>query len=222
MQEFMNELFKIRSDLERHGDLLAKKHGLGVQAPPLEAFPMAFNFATVALELTSHYTAAWGAHPVLNLTAEQIEEKRRENGERLVTLSKTTFVWTLSVIEYNLRRAIELYPAVLPTKKKGRNIYFADMVVWSAEAGLIDPARRQLWLGANTIRNKCVHNNGYGDDAANWHFSNDLVIEMQEGRMIEGTIMTFPKLTSWVVGEYADWCDQFLARAKGTAAAGNG
>ena len=175
---------------------------------------MGFHFSTLALELTSHYVAAWGTYPTAGLTADQIAKKRGENGERLVMLSKTAFTWTLSAMEYAAKRATDAYPGAIATKKKGKTLYLADIVQFSPDAGLIDATKRRLWFGVNTIRNKVVHNNGYGDGAAKWEFSKDLTITMEDGKMLEGTVMTFPRLLAWIVAEYADWCERFLSKAK--------
>jgi hypothetical protein len=214
MKEYMDELAKVRSQCLSLGDALAKKHKLSLQEPPLEALPISFNFATLGLELTSHYDKAWGTHPVTGLSAERIAILRDENAQRLVMLSKTVFTWSLSGMEYAAKRALAKYPSVIPLKKKkGARIYLRDIIEASGDAGLIEAAKRPLWLGANTIRNKVVHNNGVGEGNAKWEFSKGLSLTMEDGKMLQGTMMTFPFLLGWIVAEYADWCDRFLGRA---------
>ena len=44
-----------------------------------------------------------------------------------------------------------------------------------------------------------VHNNGFGDRADKWEFSERLAVIMENDEMIHGTIMTFPLLTNWVI-----------------------
>jgi hypothetical protein len=82
----------------------------------------------------------------------------------------------------------------------------------SADAKLISLENRPNWHGANTIRNRIAHNNGYGDQNETWRFSADLVITMEDETMMRGDHLTFQKLTAWLVVQYADWCDRFLGR----------
>jgi hypothetical protein len=119
-------------------------------------------------------------------------------------------VWCMSAIEYNAKQAIACYRQVLGSNTEPR--YLRDAISASADAGLIDEAHRNLWLGANTIRNRLVHNNGFGGAAASWTFSPDLTVAMEKGKMMTGSIMTFPRLTDWLITAYADWCDAFLKR----------
>ena len=204
MKEFTETVAGVRDQCDSLSEGLAKLHKLSAQAPPIEALPMAFNFSTLALELTSHYVATWGVHPVANLKA--------ENADRLVMLSKTTFVWSLSAMAFAAKGAIAAYSGVL-SPKKGKRLYLHGVVEMSAGAGLIDAVKRPLWLGVNTVRNMLVHNNGYGDVKNSWKFTKDLIVTMEVGKMIRGNITTFPRLLSWTVAEYADWCDRFLKKA---------
>jgi hypothetical protein len=213
MKEFMDELLAIRSRSGALADELSKKHKCGAKDdPPLEAFGIFFNNATLAVELTSFYQAAWGQLPVHGLSPEQITQKRNENGERLTLLSKSMFMWAMSAMEFATKRALAKYPGVVKTKGKVKDLRLGEIIQHSADAGLIDQAHRIPWFGANTIRNRIVHNNGYADRTATLEFSNGLRIVMEDGNMIVGTIMTFPHLTSWLIGEYGVWCDRFLEK----------
>lgn len=214
MHEFMQKLLDLRSESGRLSHELAAKYKIAVSEPPIEALQMCFNDITFAAELTSHYMVAWARIPIVGLTQEQITKKRGENTERLVALSKTMFVWSLSSAEYSAKCIIAKYPAVLNIKKKpNRRLYLADIVAASRDAGLISADQRVLWLGANTIRNRVVHNNGYGEGDGRWKYAEDHTIVMEDKKMIQGTIMTFPRLTEWLVKQYADWSDRFLTKA---------
>ncbi len=212
MKEFMDELARVRSAASAHAAELGKKHNLQATKQPIGALGMWFNFLTAALEQTSHYQVAWGKEPIEGLAPEQIARKRAENGQRLVMLSKTAFVWCLSSIEYAMKAAMERYPDVMG--EPGKRRYLRDVINMSADIGLISDGRRRLWLGANAVRNRLVHNNGIGNRDAEWNFSEKLTVTMNDGEMIEGTIMTFPYLIGWLLDAYAEWCDAFLERAE--------
>jgi hypothetical protein len=210
MQEFIDELARLRSQSGALASDLAKKHKIPATEQPIGALGMSFNYLTAALEHTSHYQVAWGKASTDGLTAEEIASKRGQNGERLVMLSKTAFVWCMSSVEYAMKTAMGLYPGVLGEPIK--NLYLGQVIELSAKRGLIDDARRPLWYGANKIRNRLVHNNGIGDENREWKFSDALTITMRDGEMIRGTIMTFPHLIGWLIVAFADWCDAFLSR----------
>ena len=123
-------------------------------------------------------------------------------------------MWCMSAIEYNTKQALQIYPQVLGPSDPGKDLFLANVIKSSADAGLIDSERRPLWFGANTIRNRLVHNNGIGNASQTWQFTKDLSITMEDGKPFRGSTMTFPLLTGWITSAYADWCDAFLSKLK--------
>jgi hypothetical protein len=211
MKEFLIELANLRTDTSERAARLAKKHGLDATEMPIGALGMIFNFTTAALEHSSHYDAAWAKLSTEALTEDKIAFKRNENAQRLVMLSKTMFVWCMSSVEYAVKTGIALYPKALGKLKNDPSM--RELIILSADHGLIKNADRPLWLGANTIRNRLVHNNGIGRGDGKWEFTKNLTITMEDEQMIQGTIMTFPRLTAWLVAGYDNWCDAFLEKA---------
>lgn len=216
MQEFIDELLALRPQCEEAGERLSAAHEVLRSDAPLSAFNMIFSSATVTLELASHYVVAWeAAHHVAvaeGWSPERIARSRDENGQRLIYISKTMFAWSLSAIEHASKAAMAAHPDVL-NANGGKARYFADVIKLSADVGLIDPEPRPLWFATNTIRNSIVHNNGIGSTDAEWEFSPNLRFKMEKGQMAQGSIMTFPRLTSWLIAQYDVWCARFLNAA---------
>lgn len=216
MQDYVNELLALRRVCGEQANALAAKHKLVASEPPIEALSVTFNLATVSLELASHYVVAWGAQQSSGVSKEEAIKQRPEKSERLMILAKTMFVWAMSAMEHTSKQSLATYPGIVPlTAKqiKRKDLFFREVITASADCGLIDPAQKPLWYGANTIRNRLVHNNGIGDGANKWDFTKELTVTMADGKMIQGTLMTFPRLTSWLVVQYAVWCDRFLQKA---------
>lgn len=69
-----------------------------------------------------------------------------------------------------------------------------------------------LWRGANTLRNKLIHNNAIGDSDKTWAYPFGTIV-MERDREIQGTIQGFPQLTLWAVNQWARWCDRYHTKA---------
>jgi hypothetical protein len=211
MKEFVTELTELRVHCSALAGLLAKKHEVSRQEPPLEAFGIFFNYATHACEITSHYDAAWGALSANGLSVAEIERKREENKQRLGMIGKHLFISSMSAAEFAAKRTVAAYPLLLDIRKKGR-LYLGDIISRSVDQLLVDAPTKELWDGAIRTRNCVVHNNGIADETREWKYSDALSIKMTDGQMTQGTMMTFPRLTRWVICAYAAWSDGLLAK----------
>jgi hypothetical protein len=208
MQELLDELLALRSTCDEACQRLSKKHALAATEPPIEGLGICFNGTTVAAELVSYYKATWEALPMADLDAATVKNKRGENNDRLVLIGKSNFILGMSGLEFAAKNANAKFPNVLGFKEK--RIYLRDIINESTTKGLVDANSSSLWQGAIKIRNCLVHNNGLADETAKWLFASDLTIEMNEGDMLTGTMMTMPRLTRWMVSAFADWGDRFL------------
>lgn len=68
-------------------------------------FSMIFNHSTLTLEVLDHYSTIWKS-VITNKSNEQIEEAKQENGERIISITKSLFISSMSAIEYNIRNII--------------------------------------------------------------------------------------------------------------------
>lgn len=208
MQEFVDLLFNIRSNCTSARDRLSARHSLLHTDVPISAFGMIYNVVTSALEQSSHYANSWG-----NPTSISNEtQDGRERLQRLMLTSKTMFIWSMSAVEYNSKQAIENIPNILTPRRAPRDLYFGEIIKTSADHNLIASAKRPLWFGINKIRNRLVHNNGIANEDLQIDFHDGLRMIMNDRVQMAGNMMTFPRLTSWLVQEYAEWCNEFLAR----------
>src|SRR5262245_30402582 len=103
MKDFLFELAKLRSDADARRTALAKKYGVPVPEFPIGALGMILTFATTALEHASHYDSAWAKLSAEGLTEDEIASIRKDNGDRLMIIGKTMFVWCMSSVEYAMK-----------------------------------------------------------------------------------------------------------------------
>lgn len=207
MKEFIDQLAKTRAASQARADELSLKHGIKVTDTPINGLSMCFNHLTVALELTSHYEAAWNGRSTDGMSAEKIKILRDQNGERLVLLSKTAFVWSLSAIEFCMKTAIKHRPGVIVVKKP--RPYIAD-IIGACDETIVPKEDRAAWISANKIRNRVVHNNGVGQAAEVHRFPAEDIKEELD-MMVTGSILTFPRILDWLIGAYARLCDGFIS-----------
>jgi hypothetical protein len=209
MQEFVDALIALRSDCGAKNDELHSKLGTAVGQAPIGGLGIAFNNLTIAAELASYYLQHWSGNWA---GVDQLERRRNENRERCILLGKSLFISVISGCEWQAREAVKAYPSVLCITR--RRPYLREILDASNDAGLLASGMFTLWEGAIIIRNCLVHNNGFADENAAWTFTPALTIALEDGKMVQGTMMSLPNLTRWALLAYADWCEAFLARTK--------
>jgi hypothetical protein len=209
MQDVADELMGVRADATKASSDLKAKYA---NAPehPIAALMMCFNHATQAVELLSHYDAAWAK--AQTTAAGSIEEARAQNGERVVMLGKSLFVFALSSMEFSAKAAAKGHPKLLKLDFS-KHIYLSTVMSKSLGAGLIDKAAKDQWDHVIWLRNVIIHNNGVSEQPSSITLSNGLKLDQLAGQMMQGNLLTFPRATRWAIGAYFSWCDAFLAKA---------
>jgi hypothetical protein len=207
LKEVLEEVLELRAAGERFQVDLAQKHGAGEGGAPLGAFGMVHNDATMAFELLNFYFDLWGKLRPGPDT--EVARVKRENGERVVNISKWLFVQTLSAIEYSAKTACAAEAGLLPLG--GGRIYLRKIVESSRQEGWINDQESQDWDGVVEIRNSVVHNNAIADVNRNVVLPNT-TLELVDGEMIRGDLLSFVRLTSWSVEAFSRWSDAFLKR----------
>src|SRR4051812_26534511 len=102
---------------------------------------MANQYAVVAMELLSHYAGAWQQVPL-----QEVDEPRRlEWAARIMTITKSMFILTLSAMEFSAKQALQARPGRIPSPKA--RIYLGNVMVNSEAAGLISTRDRDAWKG---------------------------------------------------------------------------
>lgn len=192
------------AQLQEH---LAARHGLSAAESPLDALGMCHNISVMSLELLYYYLQVWGG-TVAKGTVTEDKRIRHENGERVVLITKTLVIMSLSAFEFGAKQAVLTRPGKV--EFAGGRIYLPKIMHASVQAGLIGPETCTCWEGLTKLRNCLVHNNGIADETATYTYPGGLTVALSNGRMTQGNLHFFPGLTNWATGAFADWCEAFL------------
>ena len=204
----MKDIFKILNEVRTRSaalnDSLSAKHRLGPGDAPIGAFNMIIQFTVIAMELLSHYAAEWEKIP-----ANAVDESRRQEwAERLTTITKSTYILSLSAIEFSAKQALIARPGkvALPT---GR-VYLSAIIRNSTTVGMVAPVDETVWKGLIAVRNVLVHNNGIADTTASYAIPAGPTIQLVNGAMTKATLHFFPELSLRTVEAFAKWTDALL------------
>lgn len=209
MPHSMTEVFTILDHARRHTaelhDSLATRHRLAAGEAPVGAFNMVNQFVVVAMELVSHYADIWSGIPAADVD----QGRRQEWAERLITITKSTFILSMSAMEFSAKEALLARPRRVPLPR-GR-VYLGGIMKKSLTAGLITAADEEAWKGLVQVRNLLVHNNGIADGDATFALPNGPTITLVAGAMTKASLEFFPQITLVTISAYARWSDAFLA-----------
>lgn len=205
MIEILQSVDRLRLATAEAQDRLAKQHHVAPGDPPLGGLGMVYNMAVMCLELLHYYHQLWSKLPATAVA--DPEQTRHENGERVMLITKTLFIQSMSGVEFSAKDGLTRFPGRLPPLT-GR-IYLRRIIEASATSGYIAPADVDLWVGAVEVRNTLVHNNGIAETSASYAFPG-ATLTLQVGKMVQGKLDTFTALTHWATDAFARWCDRFL------------
>jgi len=201
METLIRQVIDIRKKCHRYGDNVDSIHARG-------CFASMFNFATLTLELLSHYYDQWKGIRIVK-TKEDLKRARDENAERCKEITKMQFVLAISSIEYRAKETIKLYPKK-PLAKwfgKQKRVYLSGIMDESKRIGLIDNKERELWDCILTVRNSVVHNNAIADRHRKYQID-AITVSFVKGKMLRGKLDFFVKLTDKAVDLYYSWIRQ--------------
>ena len=140
-----------------------KEFGIWLQAmaPEIENF-----FAML-------HNHAMSAQEILDAIGNLRVKTKKEAEQRIMLVLRSAWVFSLSVVEYSMKRIIrhssegpllkwyntlEDNKHVLGTK---RGFSMRSVVTKSHKLGLIDDKQYQSWIGLQEMRNAIIHNNGF-------------------------------------------------------------
>lgn len=216
-QDFYPKLYKLH-------DCLAEILGVKEGDTPVKFLAMALSSIIQDYELAGYYYSIWSGERAFNkislsktpITPSQIVE---ENSQRLIDLSKSTFIQIISSLEFCLKEiALENFPKELQdkaSKKRNNDIHLMDVMDIFEEKNIIDKNEKKIWRGINIIRNKIVHNNCVAQEDLTLEFEIENLnyykkdislpkrtIILKKNEMIQGESMLFYELIGWIIRKY--------------------
>jgi len=170
---------------------------------------MCYNHAVICLELLSYYRQIWCGKSILS--PEEIEAVKRENGERIIEVTKGLFLLCLSAFEFSMKHALRINAC--PLEELPKRIKLGGLFSDYLQKKLIDQQEYHQWDGAINIRNAVVHNNGIWEDFEKSIIYPGFSINLIEGAMIQGNLRFFSQLTDWTVSAYIRWSTALMLKA---------
>lgn len=200
MDNIIRLYFDLRSKAKKHGNELKDYFSAGYEDDHVSFFGMAFNSITLTLELLDHYYQLWRKINPSNCS--NIEEVRKQNGERAILLQKMCFIELMSSFEF-ISKKIVLSKRELFGAFNGR-IYLKGIMKRSHEKGLINATQLNLWEGAYDLRNSLVHNNGIAEKNKAYNYPL-VTVTLNKDTMTHGDLDLFGKITDWLLDESKKW-----------------
>jgi len=210
LEQLLNEVAELRGKSEQYRDEISRLLGIlsGVLEPRGSCFGKIFNNLTLTLELLSYYYSKWSRSSG-NVSAQERDRIRRENGERCVMILRWLFIASLSSIEYSAKESVASYPKDSPVKnlvkvRKGQRVYLSDIMRKSKRSSLMDDDAYEDWQNLIFLRNCIVHNNGFSDENRSINMGGT-TIAASVGKMIQGKLDDFAILTEVAIDRYFTW-----------------
>ena len=176
-------------------------------------FAMIFNGLTLTFELLSYYHTQWKG--LFVGTKEDIEKHRKENGDRVIMITRMNFINSASAIEFCMKETLKnfqnnpLASWFQQKLKKGKHVYLRSIVKKSNKMGIINNTELDFWTCILDVRNSLVHNNGIANKTELYNIDG-IKVEFVQGQMITGQLDFFPKITDKSVDLYASWITKLI------------
>lgn len=207
MDEIIGLSLRMRKQCEEYAESLASQFAVSQNTPPISAFNMAHNEATITAELLNYYKSIWVKSRKANL--EEICQMREENGQRVMAATNRTFISSLSAIEYVAKLALQSKPDLLPVDWDKR-VYLSLIVGKSKTAGWIDNEMKKNLDDLIFVRNCLVHNNGVSDEDRDLFRPYCERLEAKEGQMIQCDLKLPLEYTCYACEAFKTWSESFL------------
>ena len=176
---------------------------------------MIFNNTTLTLELLTYYFQIWRKPPPPSLSKDEIERLRKDNAQRVLTITKWAFVSALSLIEYSAKETLKIvndesFKKLREKLQRGEPVYLSAIMKRSQETELMDEEQYRIWQTLIKIRNVIVHNNAISDINAEFKID-DMKITFIKGEMLKGKLDFFVKLLEITIEQWKKWLHAILA-----------
>jgi hypothetical protein len=199
----------IRAKAGSENDRLALKHTLASVDAPISGLNIIHQQATLSAELLSYYIG-WSQDPA-NMPAD-LERRRLENNQRVISLEKSALVLSVSAVESAAKSAVADYPGRLSVG--GGRVYLRNIIRQSAHAEMLSREMSIGWEAVIELRNSLVHNNAIPERTLDVPLPGGPTIALTKGRMMQGSLRLLPEVLLWTTNAFAEWADAFLLRTR--------
>ncbi|MBA5635679.1 hypothetical protein H3H37_01255 [Duganella sp. LX20W] len=185
---------------------LQQRFSLDSAKEPLGGFAAVGNQSILEFELLTHYKNIWSRNHEAD--QEKLKILRHENGERVMAVTKSAFILSMSALEFSAKQVVLTNPAKL-RPMKGR-VYLSKIIEESVAAGIILMEEERPWKGLIELRNTAIHNNGIADVTEAYVIPGAHDITFNSGVMVSESWNYFPRLQMWMIEAFGRWCEGYL------------
>lgn len=216
MESVYQSVLEIRERMRGYGKWLED-----LDSSVENCFAMIFNHATLTVELLHYYLQIWRIPPTPLSSAEEIERARKENGQRVMEITKWFYVASVSSFEYSAKEVVKhiqtevarkLRQELARHKRCHKRLYLSSITQAAREAGLMAGEQHQTWKGLLAVRNTVVHNNGIADATQQYKIGR-LQVAFHKGHMLKGDLRFFANLAETLIEQYRSWLEIVLHKS---------
>jgi len=203
MQEILQNYTDLRAKATKYSKSLANNK------PDFEdIFSMIFNNATMVLEVLDNYYKYW-SRSYIGLKQQEIDRTKKQNAERVIDITKWSFIHTISSFEYSAKQIIKYsnnnqFQKLKNDLQNGKRVYILGIMKTSKDSGLISDGDYNEWDGIIYLRNCLVHNNGVADKDATLKIGT-ITVNCKKDKMIQGKLDIFFNLVDTSMDLYNQW-----------------
>lgn len=207
MDELVELALRLRDQCRSCAEGLSHQFCEAEDTPPISAFNIVHNHATMTAELLHYYKFIWSNKR--NITSEVRERLVEENGQRVMEATKHTFISCLSAIEFSAKKALNDKQNLLVIDWTKR-VYLNQILKKSQSENWIDDDLKKKLDDMIFFRNCLVHNNGIADeDRALFHPEGKL-FQAKDGQMLQNDLKLFLGYACFACDAFRIWSESFL------------
>lgn len=207
LDEIVDLSFQLREQCITSVRNLAGQFDESEDAPPISAFNMVHNEATITIELLHYYNSVWRI--AQKISAEERDRAKEENAQRVMMVTARTFISSLSDIEYVTKLALKGHANLLSIDW-GQRVYLGKVLEKSNAARWIDDDMARNMKDLLFVRNCLVHNNGVSDEDRKLFHPADKPLEAKIGQVIQSDLKLLLEYTCYACYVFESWSESFL------------
>lgn len=185
----------------------------------LNSFAMIFNNITMVIELLGFYEGSLTRHlngepmsRIGNTKPYTFEEVKKETLERVMEITRMSFIHAVSSCEYTSKKTLihynnQNFHEIVSKLNTGKRVYINDIMKESSKQGIISMSDYDEWKQIIFIRNCVVHNNSVSDKTQHIKI-NDIEINCKNGEMMVARRDSFVDLVGLTTDLYFNWVMQ--------------
>lgn len=181
----------------------------------LPFFDIHHNFQ-LTVELLDGYYKEWASNKAM-LEENQVELAIKENGDRVIMITKWSFVASVSLIEFVIKKLITDTDGIKTKNWKeklqtDKETHLSQILTSQKDKEQLNISEFHDWETVLHVRNIMTHNNAIAYHTKNLKID-DFEIKMIEGKILQGQINFFVTMTDKLIELFRKWLLQFIVES---------